>query len=70
MVKINDVELVDMETFKRFEKEIKEEIEQLRLLLNPMSKKAYEKIGKESVKIDELKGKRDKSPLEELLEEG
>jgi hypothetical protein len=70
MVKINDIELVDMETFKKFEKEIKAEIEQLKLLLNPKRRKAFEKLGKENVKISELKGEDEKSPLEELLEEG
>jgi hypothetical protein len=70
MVKINDVELVDMETFKKFEKEIKAEIEQLKLLLNPKRRKAFEKLGKENMKINELKGEEEKSPLEELLEEG
>jgi hypothetical protein len=70
MVKINDIELVDMETFKKFEKEIKAEIEQLKLLLNPKRRKAFEKLGKENVKISELEGEDEKSPLEELLEEG
>jgi hypothetical protein len=61
MVKINDIELVDMETFKKFEKEIKAEIEQLKLLLNPKRRKAFEKLGKENVKISELKGEDEKS---------
>jgi hypothetical protein len=68
MVKVNDVELVDMETFKKFEKEIQAEINRLKLLINPTAMKAVQKLGTETVKISELKGEKKKSPIEELLE--
>ena len=67
MVKIDDVELVDMKTFVKFKEEIQDEIEKLRLSVNPTFRKELKKFGKETTSIERLKGKKEESPIEELM---
>lgn len=69
MVKINDEELVDMKTFLKVVEELKTEINKLKLMVNPISREEFKKLGIETVDIKRLRGEKEKTPIEELLEE-
>jgi pyruvate/2-oxoglutarate dehydrogenase complex dihydrolipoamide acyltransferase (E2) component len=66
---VNEIDIVDMETFRNAINELRKEIEQIKISSSPKVLKNIKDIGKKSVKIEDLKPKKEKSPIEELLEE-
>jgi SMC interacting uncharacterized protein involved in chromosome segregation len=71
ILKLNSDEKIDVVEMKEFRTEIDKiwsEIERLKLLSSPKTLKKIKKIGKETVKTEEIKPKKEKSPIEELLE--
>ena len=65
---MREIDVVDEKTFNKEVGDIKHQLEYLINLTNKKIRKEHFEIGKKTIKLEDLKKRKEKSPLEEVME--